>query len=259
MELLRKKLKKQLSINQKNKNVLFRNNAFNHIPSDLSIKTSSYATLSNSSRTSNLNSLYKSLTKRDIIDSKKFLIIEPIFTHRNFPSNLENNKQLYKEEIMNTINSDVRFTKPRFKSLKNFTLRKTNSIIKYKGLNFKEKYKIKEIKPSVYYPSLSNIPKDIFIKNSRFDKYYGKNLLFSKLSDLNYRNEITDLGKKFIEYGNILQLKKSFDKNRIQYVEKANTYKILNKVRFHFKSPSEKSKLKYMTDKFNTIYSINKY
>ena len=261
MELLKEKLQKQLTINSKNKNIFLRNSELSYTPNDLSSKTASYTILNNSYKISNLNQLFKALKKNNnIMDSKKYLIIKPIITHRSSQKKFENNIHSCKEGIFNTLNDD-NFNKSKLSSPRNFSLKKLNSIKKYISSldKDKNKYKRDEIKPSVYYPSLKNIPKDVLIKNSCFEKYYDKNILFSKLGELNYRNQISDLGKKFIKYHNILNLKKSFDKNKIQFVEKTDTYKILSRVKFRFKSPSDRSKLKYMAENFNTIYSINKY
>lgn len=261
MELIRERLQKQSTINPENKNVFLRNNIHNYTPNNLSSKIVSYTINSEPSNSSNLSHLFKSLKKNRIIDSKQYLMIKPLITQRTLPRKLENNNESSKEKIIYTLNNEEDFNKVRFKSIENSTLRKKHLISKYKNIkdNNINKSELKELKPSSYYPSLSIIPKDILIKNSHIENYYGKNILFSKLADLNYRNEIIDLGRKFIRYKNILHLKKSYDKNKIELFEKADTYKILNRVRFTFKSPSDKSKLKYMAESFNTIHSINNY
>ena len=139
-------------------------------------------------------------------------------------------------------------------------------------------YKYKYIKPSLYLACLKNMnnKKDIF--NLSPEEYNGKNKLFSPLNSTNYNQEIKNLGNNFIT-NDIMSFKnqklniinkrinsrkkneEEEDKNILNkpcFIEKIVSYKILDQVKFHIKSPSERSKCKNFINKFNSFVYINK-
>lgn len=117
---------------------------------------------------------------------------------------------------------------------------------------------IPKIEGFVYTPRLKSLEtqKDLFKLNK--EGYASKNILFSKLRDLNYEKEVINIGRQFITSDKYFT-KNNFNQNGPQFIEKKINYRILDNIKFNFKTPSEKSKLKKFELGFSFLNSVNKF
>ena len=93
--------------------------------------------------------------------------------------------------------------------------------------------------------------------NKRNDKYKDRNILFSKLRELNFENEIRNTTKKNFITPDIYLSLNSNDNSK--FLEKKTSYKILENINFRFKSSNDKSKLQKFTKNFNLFSTVNKF
>ncbi len=107
-----------------------------------------------------------------------------------------------------------------------------------------------------YFPKLLDIKRSCIL-NNRNDKYRDKNILFTKLRELNFENEIRNTTKKnFITSDTYLSLNSN---NNSKFLEKKISFKILENINFKFKSSNDKSKLQKFTKNFNFFSAVNKF
>ena len=107
-----------------------------------------------------------------------------------------------------------------------------------------------------YFPKLLDLRKSCMI-NQINDKYKDKNILFIKLKDLNFENEIKNTTKKnFITPDKYLTISAN---KEAKFLEKKTTFKILENIKFRFRSPLDKSKLLPYTKNFNSFFTVNKF
>ena len=107
-----------------------------------------------------------------------------------------------------------------------------------------------------YFPRLLDLKKSCMI-NKKNDKYKDRNILFTKLKELNFENELRNIKKKnFITSDIYLSLNNN---NNSKFLEKKTSYKILENINFNFKSPNDKSKLQKYVKTFNLFSAINKF
>ena len=106
-----------------------------------------------------------------------------------------------------------------------------------------------------YFPKLLDFRSSSMI-NKKSDKYKDKNILFLKLKDLNFETEIRNISRKNFITPDKYLLNNSIDKSN--FVEKKTSYKILENIKFNFKSFIDKSKLQKYAKNFNSFYTINK-
>ena len=107
-----------------------------------------------------------------------------------------------------------------------------------------------------YFPKLLDIKRSCIL-NNRNDKYRDKNILFTKLRELNFENEIRNTTKKnFITSDTYLSLNSN---NNSKFLEKKISFKILENINFKFKSSNDKSKLQKFTKNFNLFSAVNKF
>ena len=93
--------------------------------------------------------------------------------------------------------------------------------------------------------------------NNKNDKYKNKNILFIKLKDLNFENEIKNTTKKnFITPDRYLTINTN---DVAKFLEKKTTFKILDKIKLGIKSPIDRSRLQKYVNNFNSFLTINKF
>ena len=120
-----------------------------------------------------------------------------------------------------------------------------------KNLNLSENNK--NIENFEYFPKLLDSRACVINKNS--DKYKNKNILFAKLKELNFEKEVRNITKNnFITSDKYLTINKE---DKTIFLEKKTTYKILENIKFRFKSPTDKSKLQKYVENFKSLYTIN--
>ena len=107
-----------------------------------------------------------------------------------------------------------------------------------------------------YFPKLLD-QKRACMLNKRNDKYKDRNILFSKLRELNFENEIRNTTKKNFITPDIYLSLNSNDNSK--FLEKKTSYKILENINFRFKSSNDKSKLQKFTKNFNLFSTVNKF
>ena len=107
-----------------------------------------------------------------------------------------------------------------------------------------------------YFPKLLDTKRSCML-NNRNDKYKDRNILFTKLRELNFENEIRNTTKKnFITSDTYLSLNSN---NNSKFLEKKISFKILENINFKFKSSNDKSKLQKFTKNFNLFSAVNKF
>lgn len=107
-----------------------------------------------------------------------------------------------------------------------------------------------------FFPRLLDSKRSIMVNNKN-DKYKDKSILFTKIKELNFENEVKNTNRK-----NFITIDKYIDRNpkeKGKFLEKKITYKILDNIRFRIKSPIDRSKLLKFTKNFNSLFSINKF
>lgn len=107
-----------------------------------------------------------------------------------------------------------------------------------------------------YFPKLLDF-KRLAMINKKSDKYKDKNILFIKMKDLNFEKELRNTTKNnFITPDRYLTINNN---EEAKFLEKKTTYKILENIKFRFKSPNDKSKLQKYAKDFNSFFAVNKF
>ena len=242
------------SFNNNNHSSIMKNNILTPLENNSSSRTflNNFSTKDKNSSNKNFNTLGNYPNNHHSLKNNKIKLFDRPIYNFIFP---EKNKTIENRRTLNCLSTQKESKlDDKYEQKNNFNNIFFHIKTKRKKLDsiFNNNKKNKNIE---YFPKLLDFRSSSMI-NKKSDKYKDKNILFIKLKDLNFETEIRNISRKhFITPDKYLFIN-SNDKSN--FVEKKTTYKILENIKFNFKSFIDKSKLQKYSKNFNSFYTINK-